>query len=62
LEGPTRSTQIPVSIAIRVIEVRNPPSFHNEKVTAYGGRKDREKGSLMVGWKLEWIERQNVRS
>jgi len=35
LGGPNRSIKTPASIAIRVIEVRNPP--HHEKVTARGG-------------------------
>jgi len=34
LGGPNRSIKTPASIAIRVIEVRNPP--HHGKVTAHG--------------------------
>jgi len=37
LGRPTRSIKTPVSIAIRVIEVLNPPLPHHEKVIAHGG-------------------------
>jgi len=55
LGGPDRSIKPPASIAVRVIEVRNPPPPHG-KVTAHGG------GGEAIGTKrlLDFFEAEGV--